>query len=419
MTRSLLVGLSCLALSACGGDAPDAPATGAPAAGTDDPNAAAVHADTLTLDSHVDIPLRFATDAHDPLDVEAQVNLTRMRRGGLDAAFFIVYVGQAERTTANTARAKADAMTKFTAIRRMTDEMYSDRIGLAESPDELERIVESGRLAAAIGVENGFAIGDDLSLLNQYHALGARYMTLVHNGHNAIADSAQPRPELGDAEAEHAGLSEFGGRVVARMNELGMLVDISHASKAAALDAIRASRAPVIASHSSVNALTDHARNLDDETLRALAENGGVVQIVAFDPYLVSQPPERAEAMAELRERLDVEPPVNPDALPADKRTEYLRRVGEIDERFPPAAIDDLVDHIDYAVDLVGIDHVGISSDFGGGGGIVGWTNAAETPNVTAELVSRGYTPREIEQLWGGNLLRAWREAERVAVETP
>lgn len=414
MTRSLLPGLTCLALAACGGDGSDAPATGARGS-----NPAAIHAETLTLDSHVDIPFDFATEAHDPLDADAQVNLTRMRRGGLDAAFFVVYVGQAERTAANYARAKAGALTKFTAIRRMAEELYPERIELAESPDAVERIVESGRLAAAIGVENGFAIGDDVSLLDQYYALGARYMTLVHNGHNDIADSAQPRPALGDAEAEHDGLSDFGEQVVARMNELGMLVDISHASKAAALDAIRTSRAPVIASHSSADALVDHARNLDDETLRALADGGGVVQIVAFETYVTSHPPERAEAMAALRDRLDLEQPVDPDTLPADKRTEFLRRVGEINERFPPASIDDLVDHIDYAVELIGIDHVGISSDFGGGGGIVGWTNAAETPNVTAELVSRGYTAREIEKLWSGNLLRVWREAERLAEETP
>ena len=330
----------------------------------------ALHEASLTLDSHVDIPFDFATEAVDPLAGDLQVNLGKMQAGGLDAAFFIVYVGQTERAPGNYAQAATDAMTKFDAIRRMTGELYPEQIGLALSPDDVEALVDDGRLAAAIGIENGYVIGRDLGLLDRYHELGARYMTLVHNGHNDIADSAQPRAELGDADTEHDGVSEFGAMVIRRMNELGIMVDISHASKAAALDAMELSVAPVIASHSSVRALTDHVRNLDDETLLRLAEDDGVVQIVAFESY-----------------------------------------IGDESSR----AVSDLVDHIDYAVALIGIDHVGLSSDFGGGGGIAGWNDATETPNVTAELVARGYSAEEIGKLWSGNLLRVWREAERVA----
>jgi membrane dipeptidase len=318
----------------------------------------------------VDIPFNFATSTVDPLAGDLQVNLEKMRSGGLDAAFFIVYVGQTERNAANHNQAMADALTKFNAIRRMTDELYPETIGLATSADDIERLNAEGRLAAAIGIENGFVIGRDLGLLDAYHALGARYMTLVHNGHNDIADSAQAKGELGDRESEHDGISEFGARVIRRMNELGIMVDISHASKAASLEAMEISAAPVIASHSSVRALTDHVRNLDDETLMRLAEDGGVVQIVAYRRYLG-------------------------------------------DGEAPTVA--DLVDHIDHAVALIGIEHVGISSDFGGGGGIEGWQDAAETPNVTAELVARGYSAAEIELLWSGNLIRVWREAERLA----
>jgi membrane dipeptidase len=348
------VTLLALAISACSDNNPDA-----------------IHAISLPLDSHVDIPFDFATDDVDPLAGDLQVNLQKMNSGGLDAAFFIVYVGQTERTPANYTQAATDAMTKFNAIHRMT-ETYSELIGLAESVADAERLAAEGKLIAAIGIENGYVIGTDPDLLDRYYELGARYMTLVHNGHNDIADSAQPEEDRNEALSEHNGISEFGASVIRRMNELGIMVDISHASKAAALEAMDLSVAPVIASHSSVRALTDHVRNLDDETLLKLRDDRGVVQIVAYPAY-----------------------------------------IGNDD----PKTVSDLVDHIDYVVDLIGIEYVGISSDFGGGGGIEGWNDATETPNVTAELVSRGYSEEEIALIWSGNLLRVWRETERVAGE--
>jgi membrane dipeptidase len=355
-------------VAACGNTTP----------GTDTPQPAAadpaqVHDRVITLDTHVDIPFDFATDAVSPLTGDLQVNLQTMRSGGLDAAFFIVYVGQTERTPENYLQAQSDAMTKFDAIHRMTDRLHSDLIGFAYTADDVERIAAQDRLVATIGIENGYVIGRNLDLLDRYYALGARYMTLVHNGHNDIADSAQPRAQLGDDGPEHGGVSEFGAQVIERMNDLGMMVDVSHASKRSALDAIALSRAPVIASHSGVAAMTEHARNMDDETLIALRDNGGVIQIVAFPSY-----------------------------------------IGE-----PGAAdssnVSDLVDHIDYAVGLIGIDHVGISSDFGGGGGITGWNGAGETENVTAELLRRGYSEDDIAKIWSGNLLRVWRAVEQVA----
>lgn len=332
-----------------------------------------IHERVVTLDTHVDIPFEFATPAHDPLDAEAQVNLESMAQGGLDMAFFIVYVGQQARGEEAYAKAAADALTKFEAIQRMADS-YPERVGLADTAAEALTIHETGRLVAMIGIENGFVIGRDVSLLADFRRRGARYMTLVHNGHNDIGDSAQPQAPLGDMEQEHGGLSEFGYEVVEELNRLGILVDVSHAGKQTMLDATRHSRAPVIASHSSVAGLYAHPRNMDDEQLLALRENGGVVQIVAFNAYLVGD---------------------------------------------PPADVGDLVDHIDYAVDLIGVEHVGISSDFGGGGGIEGWNGAAETFNVTLELVRRGYTEAEISRLWSGNVLRILREAERVAALSP
>lgn len=376
--------------------------------------ARAIHERVLTIDTHDDIPFDFATPDVDPLDADRQVNLQKMEAGGLDAGFFIVYVGQTERTPENYERAKADAMMKFEAIHRMTEEMYPERIELAYTADDVVRINGEGKLVAAIGIENGYVIGRDLSLLERYHERGARYVTLAHGGHNDIADSATPRDDLGDEEEEHGGVSEFGERVIAEMNRLGILVDVSHISKQASLDAMRLSRVPVIASHSSVRELADHPRNMDDEQLRALAENGGVIQIVALDRYVKDPAPGREEAVTALREELGIE---GFSSMTDEQREAFRAGMARIDEEYPPATVSDFVDHIDYAVDLIGIDHVGIASDFDGGGGVVGWDDASETFNVTLELVRRGYAEEEIRKIWGENTLRIWRAAEDVAAE--
>ena len=380
--------------------------------------ARAIHERVLTIDTHDDIPLDFATADVDPgVRGARQVDLPKMEEGGLDAGFFVVYVGQTERTPENEAQAKADAMTKFEAIHRMAEEMYPDRIAIAYTADDFERIAADGRSIAAIGIENGYVIGRDLSLMQTYHDLGARYFGLVHNGHNDIADSASPRPNLGDAPAEHGGLSAFGAEVVAEANRLGMMLDVSHASRAAMLDTLRLSRAPVIASHSSVRALADNPRNLDDEQLLALRDNGGVVQTVALGAFVSNAAAARDDAVRTLRTDVGLPRfgPADPAGLDEAARAEYDRRMAEIDRRWPAANVATFVDHIDYAVELIGLDHVGISSDFDGGGGVVGWNHAGETFNVTLELVRRGYTEAQIAQLWGGNLLRVLREVERVA----
>jgi membrane dipeptidase len=409
---TLLVATGLSGLQACGNEQASGPV---PSTGIDP---RPIHAAALTLDTHVDIPFDFAaSETADPLSGDMQVNLLKMREGGLDAAFFIVYVGQTQRTPENYLQAQQDAFTKFEAIHRMTDEMYPNRIGFAYTADDMQALVDEGKLAAAIGIENGYVFGTDLAVLDRYYELGARYVTLVHNGHNDLADSASPRPQFGDAPSEHDGVSAFGAQAIRRMNELGIMVDVSHASKASALDAMRLSSAPVIASHSSVRALGDHVRNMDDETLLALRDNGGVIQIVAFDSYVRLQPPERATAMDALIERMNLTAPVDPDDLPDQQRTEFLRGMMQINAQWPPANVSDFVDHIDYAVELIGVDHVGISSDFGGGGGIVGWSDALETPNVTSELVRRGYSAEDIDKIWSGNLLRVWREVERVAAQ--
>jgi membrane dipeptidase len=310
-------------------------------------------------------------------------------------------------------------MTKFDAIHRMAEEMYPDLIEVAYTAADFERIAADGKLVAAIGIENGYVIGTDLALLETYHELGARYITLAHNGHNDIADSANPRENLGDADAEHDGVSAFGEEVIAEMNRLGIMVDVSHISKAAMLDAIRLSRAPVIASHSSTRALADHPRNMDDEQLLALRDNGGVMQTVALGSFVSEVAGTRSLQIRLLRDEVGLTGRGGADLtdLTEQQRGVYEVRMREIDREWPAANIAIFVDHIDHAVELIGIDHVGISSDFDGGGGVEGWNDASETLNVTQELVRRGYTEEEIAKLWGGNLLRVLREVERVAAD--
>lgn len=329
-----------------------------------------LHERILTLDTHDDIPFNFATPEVDPgVEGDMQMDIPKMKRGQLDVGTFIVYVGQKARTPANYEKAKADAMIKFNAIHRMA-EMYPDDIEVALTAADVRRIHDSGKLVAAIAIENGFVIGKDLSLLKKYKDLGAHYMTLAHNGHNDISDSCNPREQFGDGATEHNGISAFGEAVIAEMNRVGIMVDVSHISMEAAIEAAQLSKAPIVASHSSVKGLHNVSRNMSDEAMLALKETGGVINIVALDSFL--------------KDGDDV-------------------------------SVSDLVDHIDYAVELLGIDYVGISSDFDGGGGVQGWNDASETPNVTRELVKRGYSEAEIAKLWSGNYLRAWAEAEHIA----
>ncbi len=378
--------------------------------------AQAIHDRVLTLDTHIDIPFDFATPTVDPgVRGDFQVDLPKMEEGGLNAGFWIVYVGQTERTTENYAEAKRLALVKFNAIRRMATEMYPDRVELAETADDVERIHKSGKIAALIGIENGYVIGTDTALLKRYFELGARYITLAHGGHNDISDSATPRDALGDGPSEHGGISAFGEQVIREMNKLGILVDVSHISKDASMDAMQLSKAPVIASHSSTRALRDHPRNMDDEQLLALKANGGVMQTVAFRNYIKQPPAEQIAERDSVRAQFGIERRADVAALTEEDQQAYREALAAVEARWPQVTVQDFVDHIDYAVDLIGIDYVGISSDFDGGGGVDGWNHAGETFNVTHELVRREYTEEEIAKLWSGNLLRVLRAAENVA----
>jgi membrane dipeptidase len=427
VSRALLLPvLPLLALAACAPDQPaDSPRAGAEAVAelTEEgllERAREIHARVITIDTHIDIPNNFAAapDTDPGVRGRFQNDLPKMREGGLDAAFFIVYVGQGDRTPEGYADANRIATGKFDGIRRMTYEMYPDQIELAYSADDVERIHGEGKLVALIGVENAYGIGTDLSRWARYHELGARYVSLTHNGYSDFGDAAvRGEPREQDMDARWGGLSPLGEEAVGELNRLGIMVDVSHASKETMMDIVARSRAPIIASHSSIKAVADHPRNLDDEQLRAIAANNGVAQTTALGGFVKVQPQERADAIAELRAAFGIESAADIQALDSEDRANFDAEMADIEARFPPATLADYIDHVDYAVNLVGVDHVGISSDFDGGGGVVGWMDTSETLNVTVELVRRGYSEEEIRKLWGGNLLRVMRDVERVGRE--
>ena len=373
----------------------------------------------ITIDSHIHIPFDYMENPeHDPGKItDMQVDLYKMKKGGLDSGFFVVYVPQGPLDKAGFKNARLLAEKKFLAISKMI-KTYSNQIGLALAPEDIIQLKNNKLLSAAIGIENGYVIGEDLSLLDYYYSLGARYMTLTHIGHNQIADSSIPSKRLNDEKELHSGISAFGKKVIRRMNKLGMMIDISHISDKASLEAIKLSSAPVIASHSCVKSIADHPRNISDDLLYALKENEGVIQITAFANY-VKVNNNRFNSIISLGNKvakLYGDDNFNP-SLHSNKR-EYLEGIENINMKFPMPDIDDFIDHIDYVVKLIGIDYVGISSDFGGGGGISGWIDASETKLLTHKLKERGYSPKEIEKIWGGNILRVWKRVEDIASNT-
>ena len=391
-----------------------------------------IHESVITIDTHDDINVANFTDSINYTQrLNTQVNLPKMDEGQLDVAWLIVYTGQGELTAEGYASAEANAMSKFDAIHRLVEEYAPDQIGLATSSDEVRSLIAEGKKVAMIGVENAYPIGEDLGNFELYRDKGARYVSLSHNGHSQFSDS-----NTGEADGFlHEGLSELGKEAIVEMNRLGIMIDVSHPSKEAMRQMIALSKAPIIASHSSARALCDHSRNLDDEQLFWMKENGGVVQTVAFSSYLNTEKHNaRNEYMQAIRTRLAAEKGLEwynrseLRNLDADKRTAFMSYYREIvaeadelvanDPEAPTGVtVADFVDHIDYMVNLIGIDHVGISSDFDGGGGVGGWQDASETFNVTLELVKRGYSEEDIQKLWGENLLRVLDEVQAVSAQ--
>lgn len=392
-----------------------------------------IHDEVVTIDTHNDINVKNFTDSVNySQKLDSQVNLPKMKEGGLDVTWLIVYTGQDTLTDEGYMKAKENAMSKFEAIHKLCEEIAPNDIELALNSEDVKRIVAAGKKAAMIGVENAYPIGTDMSQFKTYHDLGSRYISLAHNGHSQFSDS-----NTGEADDVwlHNGLSDLGKQAVMEMNKLGIMIDVSHPSKEAMKQMIALSKAPIIASHSSARALCDHSRNLDDEQLLMMKENGGVVQTVAFSSYLNTEKHEaRAAYMKSIYQQVadslnitwyersqfsslsDAEKEAFMDNYP-----KVLKIGKELATKRPdaPNAVDvgDFVDHIDYMVKLIGIDYIGISSDFDGGGGIEGWSDASETFNVTLELVERGYSEEDIAKLWGGNLMRVLDDVQAVAKE--
>ena len=366
-----------------------------------------LHDKILTVDTHADTPSRMLREdwdigeRHEPGQRRGtKIDLPRMAEGGLDAEFFAVYVGQGVRTPEGYARARERVTRLLDAIHKMCED-YPQLVGLATSPEDAYRLEKEGKRAAFIGMENGYPIGKDLSLMRKYYERGVRYITLCHSSDNDICDSSTDR-----RNPEDNGLSEFGKKVVGECNRLGIMVDISHASDKSFFDVLEVTEAPVIASHSSVRTLCDHPRNLSDEMIKALAENGGVIQICFVSSFIkeTKPNPERDKAFAALGKKYGPRREIKDEAIQEKMRQEYT----EIRERYPVerATLKDLVDHIDYVVKLVGVDHVGIGTDFDGGGGVEGCDDVSEIPNITEELMRRGYSEEDIRKIWGGNIMR-------------
>lgn len=373
----------------------------------------------ITIDTHVDIPFDYMAKPQFDVGKETRllVDLPKMKRGSLNAAFFVIWVPQGPLTAEGYAKAVGQAEQKYDAIGRMLMD-YPDRIRLATTPDQVMANHRAGLLSAMIGIENSYSLGHDLHRLDAAYDRGARYVGLVHVGNNDLCSSSLPDTEHGEPAMNSPGdkgMSEFGRSVVERANRLGIMVDISHASDNCVRDALKVSKAPLLASHSGARAVLDHPRNLPDDLLRAIAAKGGVIQAVAYKEFLKKDPGREA---AEKKLQAAVAKQAGEkeyDSDSDDYRPEMAAGMAEIQKKFPLATLDDYMDQIQHMVQVAGIDHVGIASDFDGGGGITGWADASQTRNVTAALRKRGFSDADIAKIWGGNLLRVWREVERDA----
>ena len=376
--------------------------------------ALSIHKKVLTLDTHADTPLRMIepgfrmSDRHDPNETGSKVDYPRMIEGGLDAIFFAAFVAQDIRNDKGNFRAKNLCVQMIDSI-LSSIQQNSDVVGLALNPEDAYSLEKQGKRAIYIGIENGYPIGEDLSNIETYYKKGVRYITLVHSSNNDLADSATD-----PAGPEHNGISEFGSKVVKEMNRLGIMVDVSHGSDAVFYDAIKISKAPIIATHSNARSVTNHKRNMTDDMLKLIAKNGGVVQLTMLSNYLRDPVPNiTAEKLK--KELLSSIKPI--DQMTTLEKETMRKRLNEIDDKYPiaPANLKNVVDHIDHIVNVAGIDHVGIGCDFDGGGGIDGVFDVSQVMNITIELVKRGYNEDQIAKIWGGNLIRVFSEVQTIA----
>ncbi len=373
-----------------------------------------IHQSLLTIDSHTDTPLRFSrrstdlSQRSDPHRRGGKLDFPRMQEGGLDGVFFAVFVGQGPRTPEENEKVRDEALLLFDSIHAVVDHS-SDLAAIAVSSSDLENFSREGKKAVYIGIENGYPLGKNLSLVSRFYDLGARYITLCHTRNNDICDSSTDRDG-----PEHEGISDFGREVVQEMNSLGIMIDVSHMSDKAFYDVIEISQSPVIASHSNARAVCDNPRNLSDEMLLELAENDGVIQLCLVSDYVAEMPayPERDSARRVLWAKYDNWSEMDDSAKLALDQEYY-----DMNRKYPPnlATVSQFCDHFDHVVDLVGIDHVGFGSDYDGGAALEDCFDVTELPNITHELLIRGYSRSDLQKFWSGNLLRVMKEVEKVA----
>lgn len=368
-----------------------------------------IHSSILTVDTHCDTPMSFTDSGFDlgARNEEGCVDFPRMKEGGLHSEFFAVFIGQGPRNDTAFDAVHEEALRIFNSIHKNVEKNV-EVAEVAYTSADASRLKREGKIAAYIGLENGYPMGKKISRVKEYYDMGARYITLSHSANNDICDSStDPKGP------EHNGLSPLGEQVVREMNRLGMMVDVSHISDDAFYDVLKVTDAPVIASHSSCRALCGSPRNLTDDMLLALKENGGVIQICILSNYLKTPEPnpEMDAALKQIRSKYG-----DYAALDEDSKKLMRTEFRAIQKKYQKlATVKDIVDHIDHAVQVIGIEHVGIGTDFDGGGGVDGCRTVAEMKNITIELLRRGYTKQDIEKIWGGNFMRVFRNVEEIS----
>ena len=373
--------------------------------------ATAIHKKAFTLDSHCDSPLNLMNSDfdlgkfHDAKESGTKYDLPRMEKGGLDASFFAVFIGQGKQDSVGLKKAFDQSNKILEAVYKAVN-TYPDKAEIALTPEDGYRLEKEGKRAIYLGIENGYALADKIENIEYFYKKGIRYITLVHTKNNHIADSSTDTTVF-------KGLSPLGMEVVKKMNELGIMVDLSHASDSTFYDVLAISKAPVIASHSCARALCDNPRNLTDEMLIALARNGGVIQMCILSDYVKKMPssPERDSVFKALRIKHS-----DWGNYDDEQRKAAMKEWNEAEIKYPAqlADVKDVVDHIDHMVKVAGIDHVGIGTDFDGGGDVNGCFDVSEMGNITLELVKRRYTEEQITKIWGGNFMRVFREVEKL-----
>jgi len=385
-------------------------------------HAQAIHSAALTIDAHADIEIPGKPSMYVGADGLSKVTPQKMKKGGVDAVVMSLAVGPMPRTPEGYSKAKTIALTKLAAVNALSENPANNTL-IAKTTDELLSAHSEGKSAIVLGFQNGLILGTDVNQIDALYHSGVRVFGLTHMGHNDFADSSRPLYNAAtrkrEPEAEHGGLSPLGRQAIAKINALGAIFDISQLSKQAALQAMALSSSPVIASHSNVRALTDVSRNLSDEELDHLSKTGGVIHIAPFRGYLFdSSNPEMDINIRAVRRQAGIEESyLYPFELYWEIQDASIRKnfLTSVNALLGQIAVEQMVDHIDYVVKRIGVDHVGIGTDFNHGSGIEGFTDASDALNVTLELVKRGYSEEDIKKIWGGNFMRVWRQAERAA----